>query len=331
MLKDELENIKKEFLERLALVKDKGALEEVKGLFVGRKRGKVNDLFLKMAALGAEEKREFGQAVNRLKVFLEEKLEEREKFLASKGSRESVRDDTLPGTRLEKGSAHLLNATLQEISSIFLRMGYSVEQGREVESDYFNFTALNIPEEHPARDDHDTFYLEHATATERYLLRTHTTPVQARTMSKGRPPFKFITPGRVFRKDEPDDTHSPVFHQVDGVLVDHVVTFADLKGTIKLFLRTLFGPEIVVRFRPSFFPFTEPSAEVDVFFNGRWLEVLGCGMIDPAVFSCAGIDSEEYTGFAFGMGIERLTMVRCGVPSLRLLYENDLRFLRQFP
>ena len=247
-------------------------------------------------------------------------------------------DITLPGNRRAIGAKHPLRIVTDEITEIFLSLGYSVEEGPEIESTYYNFEALNIPEDHPARDDQDTFYIDPKT-----LLRTHTSPVQVRTMERQQPPVRIIVPGKVYRRDAPDATHSPMFHQVEGLAVDTHISFADLKGTLDYFLRSFFGPEVRTRFRPSFFPFTEPSAEVDIsclFCGGEagcrickesgWIEVLGCGMVDPALYSYVKYDPSRYSGFAFGMGVERLAMLKYGIPDIQLFYQGDVRFLRQF-
>jgi phenylalanyl-tRNA synthetase alpha chain len=232
---------------------------------------------------------------------------------------------TLPGRGQELGGLHPVTKTMQRIEEFFASIGYNVEEGPEIEDDYHNFEALNIPSHHPARAMHDTFYFNANT-----LLRTHTSGVQVRTMEAQKPPLRIICPGRVYRCDY-DQTHSPMFHQVEGLIVDKNISFADLKGTLEQFLRAFFEEDVRVRFRPSYFPFTEPSIEVDIDRgDGKWLEVLGCGMVHPKVFEYSGIDPEEYTGFAFGMGVERLAMLRYGVNDLRLFFENDLRFLNQF-
>jgi phenylalanyl-tRNA synthetase alpha chain len=239
-------------------------------------------------------------------------------------------DVTLPGRGTELGGLHPVTKTMRRIEQFFSKAGYSIEVGPEIEDDYHNFEALNIPGHHPARAMHDTFYFDANT-----LLRTHTSPVQVRTMEAGKPPFRMICPGRVYRCDS-DQTHTPMFHQVEGLLVEKDVSFADLKTTIETFLQVFFERDLAVRFRPSYFPFTEPSAEVDIEWgrdadgNIKWLEVMGCGMVHPKVFESSGIDPEEYTGFAFGLGVERLAMLRYGVNDLRMFFENDLRFLKQF-
>ncbi|MEY3037949.1 MAG: hypothetical protein RL143_516 [Pseudomonadota bacterium] len=244
--------------------------------------------------------------------------------LEAKLSAEKI-DVTLPGRQGQLGGLHPVTKTMDRIEAFFSRIGYSVAEGPEIEDDYHNFEALNIPSHHPARAMHDTFYFD-----AHQLLRTHTSPVQIRTMEEQKPPIRIICPGRVYRCDY-DQTHSPMFHQVEGLIIDKGISFADLKGTLEQFLREFFEEDVKVRFRPSYFPFTEPSIEVDIDRgDGKWLEVLGCGMVHPKVLEMSGIDSEEYTGFAFGMGVERFAMLRYGVDDLRLFFENDLRFLSQF-
>ncbi|MBI4465654.1 MAG: phenylalanine--tRNA ligase subunit alpha [Acidobacteria bacterium] len=248
-------------------------------------------------------------------------------------------DITLPGNRRVIGAQHPVRRVLDEITEIFFALGYSVEEGPDIESVYYNFESLNIPEDHPARDDQDTFYIDSQT-----VLRTHTSPVQIRTMEKMQPPLRIIVPGRAFRRDTPDATHSPMFHQVEGLAVDTDITFADLKGTLDYFLKAFFGPQVRTRFRPSFFPFTEPSAEVDIscLFCGAsgsgcrickqsgWIEVLGCGMVNPVLFENVHYDASRYSGFAFGVGVERLAMLKYGVQDIQLFFQGDIRFLRQF-
>ncbi|HEY2994359.1 MAG TPA: phenylalanine--tRNA ligase subunit alpha [Methylomirabilota bacterium] len=316
-------------------------LEALRVRFLGR-QGALTLLLRSLGTLPAEERPAVGAAANEAKRELEALLESR---LAAAADRERRRqraerrlDLTLPGRRPPQGAVHPLSRTHDEIVAIFVGLGFSVAEGPEIETDFYNFEALNIPKDHPARDMQDTFYVAEAT-----LLRTHTSPVQIRALraAKGEVPVKTITPGRVYRRDVPDASHSPVFHQVEGLAVDRHITMADLKGTLALFAREMFGPGSTIRFRPSFFPFTEPSAEVDVrcFMCGGtgcracgdgWLEILGCGMVHPQVLRNGGYDPEEVTGWAFGMGIERIAMLKYGVDDLRLFFDNDLRFLRQF-
>ena len=316
-------------------------LEALRVRFLGR-QGALTLLLRSLGTLPAEERPVVGAAANEAKRKLEALLESR---LAAAADRERRRqraerrlDLTLPGRRPPQGAVHPLSRTHDEIVAIFVGLGFSVAEGPEIETDFYNFEALNIPKDHPARDMQDTFYVAEAT-----LLRTHTSPVQIRALraAKGELPVKTITPGRVYRRDVPDASHSPVFHQVEGLAVDRHITMADLKGTLALFAREMFGPGSTIRFRPSFFPFTEPSAEVDVrcFMCGGtgcracgdgWLEILGCGMVHPQVLRNGGYDPEEVTGWAFGMGIERIAMLKYGIDDLRLFFDNDLRFLRQF-
>jgi phenylalanyl-tRNA synthetase alpha chain len=335
-----------EELERLAsaaveAARSSAELEQVRIEFLGR-NGKLTQLLRSLGQIPPEQRREIGLEANRAKVALEARLES-----ALEAAREAERlaarsaerlDLTLPGRRPPQGAVHPLTRVHDEIVSIFVGLGFSVAEGPEIETDFYNFETLNIPKDHPARDMQDTFYLSDET-----LLRTHTSPGQIRAMraAEGCTPVKIIVPGRVFRRDVPDASHSPVFHQVEGLAVDRRITMADLKGTLELFAREMFGPKSRIRFRPSFFPFTEPSAEVDVlcFMCGGagcracgdgWLEILGSGMVHPVVLRNGGYDPEEVTGWAFGMGIERIAMLRYGVDDLRLFFENDLRFLKQF-
>ena len=315
------------------------ALELVRVQFLGKK-GEITEQLKNLGKLPPEQRREAGAEINRVKDAVQEALKGRQEVLEqaelnSKLARESV-DVTLVGRRNAIGGLHPVTRSMQRIESFFANMGFQVVEGPEIEDDYHNFEALNIPGHHPARAMHDTFYFDAST-----LLRTHTSPVQVRVMEQGGAPYRIICPGRVYRCDS-DLTHTPMFHQVEGLLVDQDITFADLKGMLAIFLRDFFEKELDVRFRPSYFPFTEPSAEVDiqcVMCNGKgcrvckqtgWLEVLGCGMVHPKVFEHVNVDTEKFTGFAFGMGVERLTMLRYGVNDLRLFFENDLKFLRQF-
>jgi phenylalanyl-tRNA synthetase alpha chain len=315
------------------------ALEDARVRYLGKK-GILTAHLRGLGALPAELRPQAGEAVNRAKQVLQELIEARRAGLKTAEvehqlAREAV-DVTLPGRGQSTGAIHPVTRTLQRIELLFSQLGFEVSEGPEVEDDYHNFEALNIPPLHPARAMHDTFYLDGG-----LLLRTHTSPVQIRVMEQHPPPLRIIAPGRVFRRDS-DVTHTPMFHQVEGFAVDEQVTFADLKGLLNDFLRSFFERELQTRFRPSYFPFTEPSAEVDiecvmcggkgcrVCKSGGWLEVLGCGMVHPQVFAFAGVDSERFTGLAFGMGVERLAMLRYRVNDLRLLFENDLRFLQQF-
>ncbi|MFY0677781.1 MAG: phenylalanine--tRNA ligase subunit alpha [Neptuniibacter sp.] len=303
-------------------------LDEVRVQYLGKK-GELTALLKGLGKLSPEERPQAGAKINEAKQALQVKINERKDTLEAaaleaKLSAETI-DVTLPGRGQELGGLHPVTKTMERIEEFFASIGYNVEEGPEIEDDYHNFEALNIPSHHPARAMHDTFYFNANT-----LLRTHTSGVQVRTMETQKPPLRIICPGRVYRCDY-DQTHSPMFHQVEGLIVDKNISFADLKGTLEQFLRAFFEEDVRVRFRPSYFPFTEPSIEVDIDRgDGKWLEVLGCGMVHPKVFEYSGIDPEEYTGFAFGMGVERLAMLRYGVNDLRLFFENDLRFLNQF-
>ncbi|MGH1430532.1 MAG: phenylalanine--tRNA ligase subunit alpha [Neptuniibacter sp.] len=303
-------------------------LDEVRVQYLGKK-GELTALLKGLGKLSPEERPQAGAKINEAKQALQVKINERKDTLEAaaletKLAAETI-DVTLPGRGQELGGLHPVTKTMERIEEFFASIGYNVEEGPEIEDDYHNFEALNIPSHHPARAMHDTFYFNANT-----LLRTHTSGVQVRTMEAQKPPLRIICPGRVYRCDY-DQTHSPMFHQVEGLIVDKNISFADLKGTLEQFLRAFFEEDVRVRFRPSYFPFTEPSIEVDIDRgDGKWLEVLGCGMVHPKVFEYSGIDPEEYTGFAFGMGVERLAMLRYGVNDLRLFFENDLRFLNQF-
>ncbi|MDO6564156.1 phenylalanine--tRNA ligase subunit alpha [Amphritea sp. 1_MG-2023] len=303
-------------------------LDQVRVQYLGKK-GHLTQLLKGLGALSAEERPQAGAKINEAKQALQDVLNARRISLESaaldaKLAAETI-DVTLPGRGQSLGGLHPVTKTLQRIEEFFARIGYSVAEGPEIEDDYHNFEALNIPSHHPARAMHDTFYFNANT-----LLRTHTSGVQVRTMESQQPPIRIICPGRVYRCDY-DQTHSPMFHQVEGLIVDKDISFADLKGTLEQFLREFFEENVKVRFRPSYFPFTEPSIEVDIDRgDGKWMEVLGCGIVHPKVFESSNIDPEQYTGFAFGMGVERLAMLRYGVNDLRLFFENDLRFLGQF-
>ena len=326
---------------------DVAALEALRVRFLGKK-GELTALLKSLGRLPAEERPQAGAAINAAKERVQTQLEARLAALSQAGLAERIAaetiDVTLPGRRVEIGARHPHTQTMARIETIFRGAGYVVETGPEVESDYYNFEALNLPAHHPARAMHDTFYLADASGgvNEKLLLRTHTSPVQARVMERQQPPIRIICPGKVFRVDS-DVTHTPMFHQVEGLVVDRDISFADLKGTVIEFLRVFFeADDLSVRFRPSYFPFTEPSAEVDVecvhcrgagcrvCSGSGWLEVMGCGMVHPNVLEMSGIDSETYTGFAFGFGVDRLSMLYYSVDDLRLFYENDQRFLAQF-
>ena len=318
---------------------DAAALDQVRVQYLGKK-GELTQLLKSLGKLSAEERPKAGALINEAKQQLSEHINASKEVLNAaalnaKLAAEKI-DVTLPGRGQHSGGLHPVTRTLERIEKFFAGVGYVTEEGPEIEDDFHNFEALNIPDHHPARAMHDTFYFDANT-----LLRTHTSPVQIRTMEQQQPPIRVICPGRVYRCDS-DLTHTPMFHQVEGLLVDTDVSFADLKGTVEEFLREFFEKELAVRFRPSYFPFTEPSAEVDiacVMCEGKgcrvcghtgWLEVMGCGMVHPKVFESCNVDTEAYSGFAFGMGVERLAMLRYGVNDLRLFFENDLRFLQQF-
>ena len=339
MATDKISHIRDEFTNKLKSVSTTEELEKLRVEYIGRK-GKVTQLLREIPKLPPEERKEFGRACNVLKSEIEEAVKEKLRELKEKEKQEKLEkeriDVTLPGRRKGIGALHPITKTLKEIVKIFTSMGFTVAEGPEIETDFYNFEALNIPKGHPAREMQDTFYI-----SDDIVLRTHTSPVQVRVMEKHQPPIQIIAPGKVYRKDA-DVTHTPMFHQVEGLMVDEKVTFADLKGVLEVFLKEIFGSDTKVRFRPSYFPFTEPSAEVDigcVICGGKgckvckgtgWLEILGCGMVDPAVFKAVEINPEVYQGFAFGMGVERIAMLKYGIDDLRLFFENDLRFLRQF-
>ncbi len=330
---ENLEQLVQDGLAAVAQADGLQALDQIRVDYLGKK-GVLTQQLKSLGKLSPEERPAAGQKINDAKAQVQQAINARrdtleQAALNAKLAGESI-DVTLPGRGQDLGGLHPVTRTLQRIEQFFARAGYTVEQGPEIEDDYHNFEALNIPGHHPARAMHDTFYFNPGT-----LLRTHTSPVQIRTMEDGKPPFRMICPGRVYRCDS-DMTHTPMFHQVEGLLVEKDVSFADLKSTVEEFLRVFFEKDLAVRFRPSYFPFTEPSAEVDIEWGReedgsiKWLEVMGCGMVHPKVFEYCGIDPEEYRGFAFGLGVERLAMLRYGVNDLRMFFENDLRFLRQF-
>jgi len=334
---EEIKSLRTEFEKESENVGSSGELEQVRIRYLGRK-GYISSLFKRMKDVSADEKPIIGSNLNELKKYVESGIEEiGRKFEMGAERKIKKKDISLPGYRRFVGKKHPLTKTLEEIKLIFSRMGFEIAEGPEIETDYYNFEALNIPKGHPARDLQDTLYL-----TNDMLLRTHTSPVQVRVMEKKRPPIRIIAPGRVFRRDTPDATHSPIFTQVEGLYVDKDVTFAELKGVILSFARAMFGKDMRIRFRAGFFPFTEPSAEYDflcMFCKGEgcrickgtgWVEISGAGMVNPAVFSFVDINPEEYTGYAFGMGVERIAMFKYQIDDIRLFYENDIRFLDQF-
>ncbi|ATC82697.1 phenylalanine--tRNA ligase subunit alpha [Pseudoalteromonas agarivorans] len=323
-----LENILAQALEAVASASEIAQLEEIRVNYLGKK-GEITSLLKTLGKIAPEERKEAGQVINQAKQDVQAAINEKRELLASKALEEKLAaetiDVTLPGRVMPTGGLHPVTRTIERIESFFGELGFEVKLGPEVEDDFHNFDALNIPEHHPARADHDTFYFN-----PKLVLRTQTSGVQIRTMETEQPPLRIISPGRVYRNDY-DQTHTPMFHQVEGLMVDTDVSFTELKGILHDFLRNFFEEDMEIRFRPSFFPFTEPSAEVDVMGkDGKWLEVLGCGMVHPNVLKSVGIDPEKYTGFAFGMGVERLTMLRYGVNDLRAFFENDLKFLNQF-
>jgi phenylalanyl-tRNA synthetase alpha chain len=338
-VKEELERLQEEVVISISQASTEKEIAEIRVKYLGKK-GSITQVLRSLGTLPESERREVGQRANQLKESTEAKIEGTFLQIRERERREALEreeiDVTLPGRRIPVGRRHPLSQILDEIIDIFSRLGFEVVEGPEVELDYYNFEALNIPRGHPAREMQATFFI-----SDDVVLRTHTSPVQVRTMEKKRPPVRMICPGAVYRCDS-DPTHSPMFHQVEGLLVDKGITFADLKGVLTVFVHQMFGKETKLRFRPSFFPFTEPSAEIDiecficggegcgVCSNTGWLEILGSGMVDPAVYKFVNYDPEEVTGFAFGMGIERIAMLKFGINDIRLFFTNDLRFLRQF-
>jgi phenylalanyl-tRNA synthetase alpha chain len=330
---ENLEQLVQNAIDAVGAADEISVLDQVRVDYLGKK-GEITQLLKSLGKIDAKERPAAGAKINEAKQGVLEKLLAKKELLETAALNQKLQsealDVTLPGRSAEVGGLHPVTKTMRRIEQFFSQAGYSIEVGPEIEDDYHNFEALNIPDHHPARAMHDTFYFDANT-----LLRTHTSPVQVRTMAEGKPPFRMICPGRVYRCDS-DQTHTPMFHQVEGLLVEEKVSFADLKSTVEDFLRVFFERDIGVRFRPSYFPFTEPSAEVDIEWgrdadgNIKWLEVMGCGMVHPKVFESSGIDPEKYSGFAFGLGVERLAMLRYGVNDLRMFFENDLRFLKQF-
>ena len=339
-MKEKLEKIRQEALAKIAETNALDKLNDIRVSYLGKK-GELTEVLKGMKDVAAEERPKVGQLVNDTRNIIEEKLEEMKSKLAAaareKQLREEVIDVTLPAKKNNVGHRHPNSIALEEVQRIFVGMGYEVVEGPEVEYDYYNFEALNIPANHPAKDEQDTFYIN-----DKMLLRSQTSPVQVREMEKGKLPIRMIAPGRVFRADEVDATHSPSFHQIEGLVIDKNITFSDLNGTLAQFAQELFGENTKVKFRPHHFPFTEPSAEVDVTCfkcggkgcrmckGSGWIEILGCGMVHPNVLRMSGIDPEEYSGFAFGMGLERIALLKYEIDDMRLLYENDTRFLKQF-
>ncbi len=339
-MKERIEQIRKAAAAAIENAEKMENLNDVKVSYLGKK-GELSKLLKGMKNVAPEDRPKIGQMVNEARAAIEEKMKEKvdglqRAFLEEKMKSEVI-DVTLPGKHLESGHRHPNQIALDDIERVFIGMGYEVVEGPEIEYDRYNFELLNIPANHPAKDEQDTFYIN-----KDILLRTQTSPVQARIMETGRMPIRVIAPGRVFRSDEVDATHSPSFHQVEGLVVDKGITFADLKGTLQQWAEEFFGPDTKVKFRPHHFPFTEPSAEVDVTCfkcggkgcrmckGSGWIEILGCGMVHPKVLSDCGIDPEVYSGFAFGIGLERITLLKYEIDDMRLLYENDIRFLKQF-
>lgn len=339
-MKEQLSKIKAMAEGALANADNLDTIEELRVKFLGKK-GELTAVMKGMGALSPEERPIIGQLANEVRDFISGALDERKQALLAAATKEKLSlekiDVTIPGKRIGKGKKHPLTTVLDDLKDIFIGMGFSIAEGPEVELDFYNFEALNIPKDHPARDTQDTFYIN-----DKVVLRTQTSPVQIRTMEKQKPPIRIISPGRVYRSDAVDATHSPVFHQVEGLVIDKGITMANLKGTLEIFVHKLYGDDTKLRFRPHHFPFTEPSAEVDIScFNcgGKgcnickgegWIEILGCGMVHPKVLRTCNIDPDEYSGFAFGIGLERIAMFRYDIKDLRMFYENDVRFLDRF-
>jgi phenylalanyl-tRNA synthetase alpha chain len=329
-VREELHSLLRDADSQLSSVDSAEALEIFRVAFLGRK-GKLAALFDQFKDLSSEDRKIRGQALNELKKALEDKVEAKQSALSSRPrTSQTAFDPTLPGVRPSTGRIHPLIQTIREIVSIFEKLGFETVDGPEVETEFYNFTALNIPADHPSRDSFATFYVRSENSRESLLLRSQTSTVQVRVMQKRKPPLRIIAPGRVYRPDPVDASHSFMFHQIEGLMVDDRTTFSELKGILHLFLRRLFGPDIQIRFRPHFFPFTEPSVEVDIEWGKGWLEILGAGIVHPNVFEAVGYDAKKFQGFAFGLGVERIAMLRHGIQDIRLFYENDLRFLRQF-
>ena len=332
-----INKLRQDFDYRIGSVSNSKQLEQIRIEFLGKK-GQLQGLMKELRNASPQEKPKLGKDINLLKQHVEQAINDKDVSLGSKPFKKSseIFDTTLPGRKELTGTLHPITQVMEEITSIFFGLGFQVEEGPEIETDYYNFEALNIPKDHPARDMQDTFYIEDET-----VLRTHTSPVQIHVMENREPPLRIIAPGKVYRCDS-DVSHTPMFHQIEGLMVDEGLSFSHLKGIMNIFLQEVFGKNTQIRFRPSFFPFTCPSAEVDiqcVMCNGKgcrvcsqtgWLEILGAGMVDPAVFQSVDYDPEKWTGFAFGLGIERIAMLKFGINDIRLFFENDLRFLKQF-
>lgn len=339
-MREKLELIKESALNELKGIENKADLEGIRVKYLGKK-GELTQILRGMGALSNEERPIVGKLVNEVKEVIENLIEETLNDIKTKEKNLKLQNETIdismPGKRKNLGKRHPLDLTLQSMTDIFISMGFTIEEGPEVELDYYNFEALNIPENHPAKGEQDTFYIN-----DKMVLRTQTSPIQIRTMENEKPPIKMIAPGKVYRSDAVDATHSPIFYQMEGLVVDKGITFADLKGTLEMFAKKMFGDKVKTKFRPHHFPFTEPSAEMDAtcfVCNGEgcrvckgsgWIELLGCGMVHPQVLRNCGIDPEVYSGFAFGFGVDRMVMLKYGIDDIRLLYESDMRFLNQF-
>lgn len=334
-MENKINQIRAEFIQDLGNIRNNQDFEAIRVKYLGRK-GFIQNLYASLREVDAENRPLVGKAINDVKAFIENKLEELRAGFTTTTSREKL-DLTLPGRLASAGRKHPLTLVMDDVKKFFLRLGFTIADGPEVETDYYNFSALNFPQHHPARAMQDTLFI-----SSEVLLRTHTSPVQIRTMLKQKPPVRIIAPGRVYRRDTPDASHSPFFHQVEGLFVDKGVSFGDLRAVIQEFAKYMFGQDIHVRFRPSFFPFTEPSMEYDfncIFCRGKgckvckysgWVEISGAGMVHPNVFRNVGYDPDIYTGYAFGMGVDRITMLKYNIDDIRLFFENDMRFLQQF-
>ena len=339
-METKIQEIRKNIILKLKSAENLQDIEKIKTNILGRK-GELTLLLRQLGSLSSEERPKLGKLLHQhkkeIELILQKKMIEMGKTEKEKKLKEEGIDISLPGKKFDRGTMHPINLILKEIEDVFLGLGFKIEEGPEIELDYYNFEALNIPKDHPARDDQDSFFVNNEV-----LLRTHTSPVEIRVMEKQQPPIRIIATGKCYRRDSTDSTHSPMFHQIEGLAVDKNITFGDLKGVLTVFVQRIFGKDRKVRFRPGFFPFTEPSAEVDVsclLCKGRgcrscgytgWLEIMGAGVTDPAVFNMVGYDPEIYSGFAFGMGAERIAMLKYGISDIRLFFENDLRFLKQF-
>ncbi len=339
-METKIQEIRKNIILELKSAENLQDIEKIKTNILGRK-GELTLLLRQLGSLSSEERPKLGKLLHQhkkeIELILQKKMIEMGKTEKEKKLKEEGIDISLPGKKFDRGTMHPINLILKEIEDVFLGLGFKIEEGPEIELDYYNFEALNIPKDHPARDDQDSFFVNNEV-----LLRTHTSPVEIRVMEKQQPPIRIIATGKCYRRDSTDSTHSPMFHQIEGLAVDKNITFGDLKGVLTVFVQRIFGKDRKVRFRPGFFPFTEPSAEVDVsclLCKGRgcrscgytgWLEIMGAGVTDPAVFNMVGYDPEIYSGFAFGMGAERIAMLKYGISDIRLFFENDLRFLKQF-